>query len=216
MKIFCFPFTFLLGSLISHLRVQVMWMKRERRSRVPGELAYPLLPLMSGAPHLMGLFLKNPAHETVFFPKPVPLGRPSVALTPRPGGATPPPPGSFVSRSHSFIICTVPPAWRPLAFKADVRGVQGLCKAAEGPAWPLLTSGCHPGISHTAPRVPKSWGTSPLLQLPRSFVGGGRSRRNRPVTRPRRGNLTAMSSTARPPPRHCEKITLHKAPRQGV
>ena len=32
------------------------------------ELAYPLLLLMSGAPHLMGLFLKNPAHEIVFFP----------------------------------------------------------------------------------------------------------------------------------------------------
>lgn len=49
---------------------------------------------------------------------------------------------------------------------------EGLCKAAEGPTWPLLTSGCHPGMSHMAPRVPKSWGTSPLLQLPRSFGGG--------------------------------------------
>ena len=41
--------------------------RREIPSGVPGELAYPLLLLMSGAPNLICLFLKNPAHETVLF-----------------------------------------------------------------------------------------------------------------------------------------------------
>lgn len=80
-------------------------------------------------------------------------------------------PGSFLS--HSFIICTAPPTRQPLALKADACGVRGLREAAEHPAWLLVTSGCHPGMSHTAPSVPKSWGTPPLLQLPRSFRGAG-------------------------------------------
>ena len=90
-----------------------------------------------------------------------------------------------------------PPAWRPLAFKADVRGVHGLRKAAEDPAWPLLTSGCRPGISHTVPRVPESWGTAPLLQLPRSF-GGGRGEQKKQARH---------KATQRKPDRHVQYST---------
>lgn len=70
MKIFCFPFTFLLRSLISRLHVRVMWMKRGRHGAGAESqgISLPLATVNEGAPHLMGLFLKNPAHETVFSP----------------------------------------------------------------------------------------------------------------------------------------------------
>ena len=50
MKIFCFPFTFLLGSLISCLSVQAMWMTREKYERSTRGISLPLATVNEWCP----------------------------------------------------------------------------------------------------------------------------------------------------------------------
>lgn len=72
MKIFCFPFTFLLGSLISRLHVRVMWMKRGRQgagAECQG-ISLPLATVNERCPSPHGFIPQKPSTWNSFFPFP--------------------------------------------------------------------------------------------------------------------------------------------------